>query len=136
VRAKQPAAKRSGQTKQTAIALAFAKAMDSLGAPWPGAVALSGGGDSLALMHLLSGWARTKGLAPPIALIVDHALRKESAAEARKPTSRGAANKACASSNTRPSAALAARASTASVASSSATRARARWAAASAIRRG
>ncbi len=84
MRAKQPAAKRPGQTKQTAIGLAFAKAMDSLGAPWPGAVALSGGGDSLALMHLLSGWARAQGLAPPVALIVDHALRKEAAAEARK----------------------------------------------------
>lgn len=47
-------------------------------------MALSGGGDFLALMHLLADWARTRKLAPPVALIVDHALRKESAAEARK----------------------------------------------------
>lgn len=58
--------------------------MDALGARWPGAVALSGGGDSLALMHLLADWARSRKLPPPVALIVDHALRSESAAEARK----------------------------------------------------
>jgi tRNA(Ile)-lysidine synthase len=64
------------------LSLAFAKAMTGLG--WPGAVALSGGGDSLALMHLLADWAKAQGVAPPVALIVDHALRPESAAEARK----------------------------------------------------
>ena len=58
--------------------------MDTLGAPWPGAVALSGGGDSLARMHLLAEWAKAHGVPPPVALIVDHALRKSSAAEARK----------------------------------------------------
>jgi tRNA(Ile)-lysidine synthase len=58
--------------------------MAALGAPWPGAVALSGGGDSLALMHLLADWAKARGVQPPAALIVDHALRKGSAAEARK----------------------------------------------------
>ena len=55
-----------------------------MGAPWPGAVALSGGGDSLSLMHLLADWAKRRGLAPPVVLIVDHALRKGSAAEARR----------------------------------------------------
>jgi tRNA(Ile)-lysidine synthase len=58
--------------------------MAALGPPWPGAVALSGGGDSLALMHLLAGWARAQGLPPPVALIVDHALRAGSVGEARK----------------------------------------------------
>lgn len=58
--------------------------MERLNPPWPGAVALSGGGDSLALMHLLTRWAKSRGLAPPVALIVDHALRAGSAAEARQ----------------------------------------------------
>ena len=58
--------------------------MRGLGAPWPGAVALSGGGDSLALMHLLAEWAKAQGVVPPVALIVDHALREGSASEARR----------------------------------------------------
>ncbi len=88
--AKRPVAKRQAaqkgpaQEKQAPLDLAFAKAMDDLGAPWPGAVALSGGGDSLGLMHLLADWARTRNLKPPVALIVDHGLRAGSAAEARK----------------------------------------------------
>jgi tRNA(Ile)-lysidine synthase len=53
------------------------------GMPWPAAVAVSGGGDSLALMHLLAGWSRTAKAAPPLVLSVDHGLRKESAGEAR-----------------------------------------------------
>ena len=58
--------------------------MARLNAPWPGAIALSGGGDSLALMHLLAEWAKEHGLAKPVVLIVDHALRRGSAGEARK----------------------------------------------------
>jgi len=54
------------------------------GAPWPGAVAVSGGGDSVALMHLLAGWAKASRLSPPHVLTVDHGLRPESAADARK----------------------------------------------------
>jgi tRNA(Ile)-lysidine synthase len=51
--------------------------------PWPAAVAVSGGGDSLALMHLLADWARGKRIAPPLVLCVDHGLRPESAKEAK-----------------------------------------------------
>ena len=54
------------------------------GMPWPGAVAVSGGGDSLALMHLLAGWARAGKAAPPLVLCVDHGLRPQSAAEAKQ----------------------------------------------------
>lgn len=56
------------------------------GAPWPAAVAVSGGGDSIALMHLLAGWAKATGRAPPHVVTVDHGLRKESAADTRKVT--------------------------------------------------
>ena len=54
------------------------------GLPWPGAVAVSGGGDSLALMHLLAAWARAKKMPPPLVLTVDHGLRRESKSDARK----------------------------------------------------
>ncbi|MGZ6021056.1 MAG: tRNA lysidine(34) synthetase TilS [Rhizomicrobium sp.] len=65
----------------------FAQAMDRLiaaGAPWPGAVAVSGGGDSIALMHLLAAWAKKSQRPQPHVVTVDHGLRKESAADARK----------------------------------------------------
>ncbi|HWF63245.1 MAG TPA: tRNA lysidine(34) synthetase TilS [Rhizomicrobium sp.] len=58
--------------------------MARVGAPWPAAVAVSGGGDSLALMHLLAGWAKANGRPKPVVLVVDHALRDGSAAEAKK----------------------------------------------------
>jgi len=51
---------------------------------WPGAVAVSGGGDSLALMHLLASWAKARKLAPPVVLSVDHGLRPQAAREARQ----------------------------------------------------
>lgn len=50
--------------------------------PWPGAVAVSGGGDSLALMHLLAGWARGARAPKPLVLCVDHGLRATSKKEA------------------------------------------------------
>ena len=52
--------------------------------PWPGAVAVSGGADSLALMHLLARWAVTQKRDKPLVLSVDHGLRATSAAEAKK----------------------------------------------------
>jgi tRNA(Ile)-lysidine synthase len=47
-------------------------------------VAVSGGGDSIALMHLLEAYASANRLAPPIVLTVDHGLRKHSARDARQ----------------------------------------------------
>jgi tRNA(Ile)-lysidine synthase len=52
------------------------------GAAWPGAVAVSGGGDSIALMHLLAGWAKATGKTAPVVVIVDHRLRPGSKKEA------------------------------------------------------
>jgi tRNA(Ile)-lysidine synthase len=58
--------------------------MERCRAPWPGAVAVSGGGDSLALMHLLKAWAKERRLPAPVVLTVDHGLHRESGATARK----------------------------------------------------
>ncbi len=58
-------------------------ALAAAGAPWPGAVAVSGGGDSVALMHLLARWARRRRRPPPHVVTVDHALRAGSAKDAR-----------------------------------------------------
>jgi tRNA(Ile)-lysidine synthase len=58
--------------------------MDGLERFWPGVVGLSGGGDSVALLHLLARWAQEHKVAPPVALIVDHGLKKNSGTEAKK----------------------------------------------------
>jgi tRNA(Ile)-lysidine synthase len=50
----------------------------------PIAVAVSGGGDSLALMHLLRSFACAAKRKPPVVLTVDHGLRKESARHAKQ----------------------------------------------------
>jgi tRNA(Ile)-lysidine synthase len=50
----------------------------------PIAIAVSGGGDSIALMHLLRDYAKSRKLAPPIVLTVDHGLRKNSAKDAKQ----------------------------------------------------
>jgi tRNA(Ile)-lysidine synthase len=64
----------------------FASAMTNVlarGAPWPGAVAVSGGGDSLALMFLLADWARAASRPAPVVLTVDHGLDANSEHVAR-----------------------------------------------------
>ena len=50
----------------------------------PIVVAVSGGGDSIALMLLLRDHAKAASLPPPIVLTVDHGLRTESARDARQ----------------------------------------------------
>ncbi len=47
-------------------------------------VAVSGGGDSIALMHLLKDFARASKRPSPIVLTVDHGLRKHSARDAKQ----------------------------------------------------
>ena len=54
------------------------------GAPWPGAVAVSGGSDSTALMLFLAEWAGTAQRPLPTVLTVDHGLSKGSARTAAK----------------------------------------------------
>jgi tRNA(Ile)-lysidine synthase len=61
----------------------FDAALDALNVRPPFAVAVSGGADSLALMLLAAAWCKRRKLPPPLALTVDHALRPESADEAR-----------------------------------------------------
>jgi tRNA(Ile)-lysidine synthase len=53
------------------------------GGAWPGAVAVSGGGDSLALLHLAARWAGAAKKTAPLVLVVDHGLRPGSAGQAR-----------------------------------------------------
>lgn len=53
------------------------------GGAWPGAIAVSGGGDSIALMHLLARWAQKTKKTAPLVLVVDHGLRPESGSQAR-----------------------------------------------------
>ena len=59
-------------------------ALEARGAVWPGAIAVSGGGDSIALMHLLAGWAKRSRRAAPVIVTVDHGLKPNSARDARK----------------------------------------------------
>jgi tRNA(Ile)-lysidine synthase len=52
------------------------------GASWPGALAVSGGGDSTAMMVLAAEWAEQSGRGSPSVLVVDHRLRKDSTLQA------------------------------------------------------
>ena len=47
------------------------------------ALAVSGGGDSLALMHLVAAWTAKRRVKPPV-LTVDHGLQKQSATNAHR----------------------------------------------------
>jgi tRNA(Ile)-lysidine synthase len=58
--------------------------MAGFGAPWPGAAAVSGGGDSVALMLLLSAWAKAQDRPQPVVLHVDHGLRPGSQKDAEQ----------------------------------------------------
>ncbi|HEY2032915.1 MAG TPA: tRNA lysidine(34) synthetase TilS [Rhizomicrobium sp.] len=58
-------------------------ALRSAGAAWPGVIAVSGGGDSVALMLLLAAYAKHAKLPAPIVLTVDHGLREGSAKDAK-----------------------------------------------------
>lgn len=58
--------------------------MAALGLTGRVAVAVSGGGDSVALMHLLAAHARKQRRPAPLVLTVDHGLRPGSAKEARQ----------------------------------------------------
>lgn len=68
----------SGANLAADFAAAMARSL-AQGAPWPGAVAVSGGGDFKALMLLLGEWARAASRPLPIVLSVDHGLTRDSA---------------------------------------------------------
>lgn len=83
----KPAAKRSARTAADLVTsdAIIASAFAALDAEHPGGalgVAVSGGGDSVALMLLANEWARSRGASLRVAT-VDHGLRSESGAEAR-----------------------------------------------------
>lgn len=75
-------AKRSAADAKPVSAQEFDAALAPLAAEGPIAVAVSGGADSMAALLLTLGWCEARGLAPPVAVTVDHGLRKEAAAEA------------------------------------------------------
>ena len=61
----------------------FARAASPLFGEGRVALAVSGGADSLALMHLANEWCRREGRESPVAVTVDHDLRTASSQEAR-----------------------------------------------------
>jgi tRNA(Ile)-lysidine synthase len=51
---------------------------------WPAALAVSGGSDSIALMHLAARWAKKRRKPAPVVLTVDHGLTSGATVQARK----------------------------------------------------
>ena len=92
-----PALKRSRKRREDKFDQRFSDAMKALeiGVASPIALALSGGGDSTALMRFLGHWAqvaaRSNTNSSLHALIVDHGLRGSSAGEAKKVAARARA---------------------------------------------
>jgi tRNA(Ile)-lysidine synthase len=90
------------------VAAAFAHRL-SASSPAPVAVALSGGGDSVALLRLAAWWTRAHAR-PLLALTVDHGLNPDSAAwtafAAARAAESGAAFKALAWEGTKPASGL------------------------------
>jgi tRNA(Ile)-lysidine synthase len=79
-----PRAKKPANSLSPELKAQFAESLSAIGAPWPAAVGVSGGSDSLALMGLLADWAQAQGLPPPLVFCVDHGLRAEAKVEAKK----------------------------------------------------
>ena len=69
-----------GMTRPARIDERLARALDPVEPGSRIAVAVSGGGDSIALLHLIREWGAARGITPE-AMTVDHRLRAESAAE-------------------------------------------------------
>jgi len=86
VRGRQPAA--AEKAISAAEFAALMEAVERLGASWPAAAAVSGGGDSLALLLLIEEWARSGSRRVPIVLIVDHGLKPHSRRDALEIASR------------------------------------------------
>ena len=66
-----------GRISDSQIRLGFSETQKS-------AIAVSGGGDSLALMHLIVEWATARNAGLPVVLTVDHGLRDHSHSDALK----------------------------------------------------
>jgi tRNA(Ile)-lysidine synthase len=80
--------KRNAADRHTDLSERFGDSLTALGlsssSKW--AIAVSGGGDSLAMMHLAAGWALRTQATPPIVLTVDHGLQRDSSLEATRVT--------------------------------------------------
>lgn len=86
MRGKPPAA-----AEKAVSAVEFATHVEAAlrqGASWPAAVAVSGGGDSLALLLLIEEWARKGSRPAPVVLTVDHGLKRHSRDDALELASR------------------------------------------------